>query len=311
MGYDMKNIIITGVGGFLGGALAKKMLSDGYSVYGITSSGHVEELRKYANFHIVQADFESYHNLYDLLPKIEFDVFYHFAWNGVYGNSFRSYELQLNNARYACIALEQANNLGCRKFVFAGTYNEFELLNFIGNEHFEPRYTCIYSTAKLTSELMCRTLAYQLGIEYNAGLVCMVYGEHNYSPMLANVVLKQLMNGEEPKLISGENYYDLIYVDDVANAFQAIGERGVNQKSYYVGHRKLKLFKDLFTNVRDIVNPGVQLRFGEYQDTSNLDYSKIDLNSLYCDTGFECKSNLKESILKTVQWLKKQGSNYV
>lgn len=307
----MKNVIITGVGGFLGGALAKRLLLDGYAVYGITSSGHTGDLESYPYFYSIRTDFESYCKLHELLPSIDFDVFYHFAWNGVFGNSFRSYELQLDNARYACTALEEAKHLSCRKFVFAGTYNEFELLNFIGNEHFEPRYTCIYSTAKLTSELMCRTLAYQLGIEYNAGLVCMVYGEHNHSPMLANVVLKQLMNGEEPKLISGDNYYDLVYVDDVAAAFQAIGERGVNQKSYYVGHRKLKLFKNLFMDVRDIVNPGVQLRFGEYQDTSNLDYSKIDLDSLYRDTGFECKANLKESILKTVQWLKKQENNYV
>lgn len=302
----MKNVIITGVGGFLGGALAKKLLLDGYTVYGITSSGHVGSLENHPTFHSVHADFESYHRLQEFLPQTEFDVFYHFAWHGVYGNSFRSYELQLNNARYSCIALEQAKRIGCKKFVFSGTYNEFELLSFIGNEYFEPRYTCIYSTAKLTSELMCRTLAYQLGIEYSAGLICMVYGEHNYSPMLVNVVLKQLINGEEPKLISGENYYDLIYVDDVARAFQAIGERGVNHKSYYVGHRKLKLFKDLFSEVRDIVNPGVQLRFGEYHDTSNLDYTKIDLDSLYLDTGFECRASLKESILKTVQWLKSE-----
>ena len=306
----MKNVIITGVGGFLGGALAKKLLLDGYTVYGITSSGHVGELAQYPSFHSVQANFESYHQLHELLPEIDFDMFYHFAWNGVYGDSFRAYELQLNNAKYACAALEEAKKVNCRRFIFAGTYNEFELLNFIGNEMFEPRYTCIYATAKLTSELMCRTLAYQLGIEYSAGLVCMAYGERNYSPMLANIVLEQLLNGEEPKLISGENYYDLVYVDDVAAAFQAIGERGVNQKSYYVGHRKLKKFKDLFAEVRDIVNPSIQLRFGEYQDTSNLDYTKIDLDSLYRDTGFECKADLRESILKTAQWLKKQENSH-
>ena len=66
----MKNVIITGVGGFLGGALAKKLLLDGYTVYGITSSGHVGELIEYPNFHSVQADFESYHKLGDFFHKI-------------------------------------------------------------------------------------------------------------------------------------------------------------------------------------------------------------------------------------------------
>lgn len=302
----MKNVIITGVGGFLGGALARRLLREGYHVYGISSSEKAKEFYKHPNFKRIKAAFNDYEKLCQLLPDVKYDIFYHFAWNGVFGDHFRSYSLQLDNAKFACTAVEQAKQLGCKKFVFSGTYNEFELLNFIGNEKFQPRYTCIYATAKLASELMCRTLAYQMGIEYNAGLVCMVYGEENYSPMLANVVLKQLINGEEPQLIEGNNYYDLIYVEDVARAFQAIGERGVNQKSYYVGHRNLKLFKDLFCEVRDIVNPNINLQFGKYIDTSNLDYTKIDLDSLYCDTGFECRADLKESITKTVQWLQRQ-----
>lgn len=302
----MKNVIITGVGGFLGGALARRLLKDGCEVYGISSSGKVGELESYQNFHCVTASFDQYNKLHELLPKIEYDIFYHFAWNGVFGDCFRSYMLQLDNAKFSCMAIEQANILKCKKFVFAGTYNEFEILNFIGNEQFQPRYTCIYATAKLTSELMCRTLAFQLGIQYNAGLVCMAYGENNRSMMLANVVLKQLMEGKEPKLIKGDNYYDLVYVEDVVEAFKAIGERGINQKSYYVGHRKLKKFKELFSEVRDIVNPKVNLRFGEYMDTSNLDYDKIDLDALYRDTGFECRADLRESILKTVEWLRTQ-----
>lgn len=302
----MKNVIITGVGGFLGGALARKLLQDGYCVYGVSSSGNTQELDIFPNFICVKASFSEYYKLHELLPEIEYDTFYHFAWNGIFGDLFRSYELQLENTKFACVAIEQAKRIRCRKFVFAGTYNEFEILNFIGNVHFEPRYTCIYATAKLTAELICRTLAFQLGMEYNAGLVCMAYGENNRSHMLANVVLKQLIENTEPKLIAGDNYYDLIYVEDVARAFQAIGERGVNQKSYYVGHRKLKTFKELFCEVRDIVNPKVDLRFGEYKDTSNLDYDKIDLDALYYDTGFECEADFKESIMKTVRWLRTQ-----
>ena len=302
----MKNVIITGVGGFLGGALAQKLLNDGYHVYGVSSSGNINRFEKFPNFTGIKAGFKDYDNLHKILPDVSYDVFYHFAWNGVFGDAFRSYKLQLDNTKFACMAVEQARLIKCKKFVFAGTYNEFEILNFIGNDTFQPRYTCIYATAKLSAELMCRTLAFQLGIDYSAGLVCMAYGENNHSLMLANIILKQLMENIEPKLIDGENYYDLIYVEDVAKAFQAIGEKGHNQKSYYVGHRKLKRFKELFCEVRDIVNPSINLLFGQYKDTSNMDYSKIDLDALYNDTGFECTADLRESILKTAHWLKSQ-----
>lgn len=36
----------------------------------------------------------------------------------------------------------------------------------------------------------------------------------------------------------------------------------------------------------------------------NIDYSMIDLEALYRDTGFECKSDFEESILKMVKWIK-------
>ena len=134
----------------------------------------------------------------------------------------------------------------------------------------------------------------------------MVYGENNDSEMLPNVVLRQLLNGVEPRLIKGDNYYDLVYVDDVAAAFEAIGKNGVSGKAYYIGHRELCTFKELLCNVRDIVNPNITLHFGAFQDTSSLDYNRINLDELYQDTGFECKADFRESILKTVEWLKQK-----
>ena len=306
----MKSVVITGASGFLGGALALKLLKIGVQVYGIgaTEDGF-QRFAGFENFVPIVAEFSNYSKLSELIWGRDFDVFYHFAWQGVFGEAFKDYALQLQNARYACEALMQAKQLGCKKFVLAGTYNEFEVKGFMADIEYQPRYTCIYASAKLVSELICRTLAYQNNLDYNAGLVCMAYGENNFSDMLPNVVLKQLLKGEEPKLITGDNYYDMVYVDDVAEAFAAIGERGVNQQSYYIGHRRLRTFRELLSEMRDIVSPETKLHFGSFKDTADMDYSRIDLEALYRDTGFECRADFKESIMKTTAWLKEQMTN--
>ena len=306
----MKSVVITGASGFLGGALALNLLKSGVQVYGVgvTEDGF-QRFAGFENFVPIVAEFSNYSKLSELILGRDFDVFYHFAWQGVFGEAFKDYALQLQNARYACEALMQAKQLGCKKFVLAGTYNEFEVKGFMEDIEYQPRYTCIYASAKLVSELMCRTLAYQNNLAYNAGLVCMAYGENNYSGMLPNVVLKQLLKGEEPKLITGDNYYDMVYVDDVAKAFAAIGERGINQQSYYIGHRKLRTFRELLSEMRDIVSPKTKLHFGAFQDTAAMDYNRIDLEALYRDTGFECQSDFKESIMKTAEWLKEHMTN--
>ena len=48
------------------------------------------------------------------------------------------------------------------------------------------------------------------------------------------------------------------------------------------------------------------LEFGYYPDDGYIDYSEIDLNALYQDTGFECKADFDDSIRKTAAWLKSQ-----
>ena len=304
----MKKAIVTGAGGFIGGALTKKLLDNKCEVYGIdVSEANLSIFADYENFIPVAADFTKYNRLSEIIKDNDIDVFYHFAWQGVFGSAFKDYELQLNNAKYACVAIDQAIKIGCKKFVFAGTYNEFEIKNFWNSEEFEPRYTCIYSGAKTVAEIICKTLAFNNGIEYSAGLVAMAYGERNRSMMLPNVVISQLLRNETPKLIKGDNLYDLIYIDDIAEAFYAIGKSGKNLKSYYVGHRDLKTFREIITELGKIVNPNIELKFGEYKDTDNKDYGLIDLDALYNDTGFECKADFEESIKRTAEWLKNEG----
>lgn len=303
----MKSAIVTGAGGFIGSALAKKLLSMGVHVVAIgTDREKLEQRFKHPNITFVQASFSEYYQLDKLIGQPA-DIFYHCAWQGVFGEAFQDYELQLNNVKYTCMALEAALKIGCKKFVFSATNNEVEIKKYLlSDQEIKPRYTCIYSTSKLAAEMICKTLAYQKGIQYSAGMIAMAYGEGNRSEMLPNVLMSHLLDGKSPKLVNGYNLYDMIYIDDIANAFYCIGESGHHMKSYYVGHRKLRTFREIVTEIRDILAPDVELRYGEYPDNLDMDYSLVDLDALYHDTGFECTADFESSILKTANWLKLQ-----
>lgn len=303
----MKKVIITGAGGFIGGALTEKLLEQDISVIGIDiSEKSMSQFSKYEKFTPIIADFSKYEQLHEIIMDRDIDIFYHFALKGGFGTSLKDYSLQLYNADGACKAIDAAIKCSCKKFVLSGTANQYELINYIDKDYFEPRYTCIYSAGKLAAEFMCKTLAFNKQINYNAGLIAMAYGEGNKSTVsLPNIIINQILNKQEPKLIQGNNIYDMIYIDDIVSAFIAIGEYGQNMKSYYVGHRKPKIFRKIMTELRDVLNPDINLHFGAYKDvTSGMDYSKIDLDALYNDTGFECKSDFRESILKTAEWVK-------
>lgn len=305
----MKTAIVTGAGGFIGGAMTTFLLDKGVKVYGVDISENA--LARHArreNFIPVIAEFADYPMLHEKICD-EVDVFYHFAWHGVFGEAFKDYHLQLANAAYAGDAINEAIKICCEKFVLAGTMNEYEMDNYIKADYIEPRYTYIYSATKQMAEAVCKTLAYNRGIEFNCGRIAMAYGENNYSMMVPNVVMKNLLTNTPSKLVEGTNLYDMIYIDDIVRAFYAIGEKGVNMKSYYVGHRKVGTFRELMEKIGAILNPKCPLLFGEYPDAlSGVDYANIDLGALYRDTGFECQADFERAILKTATWLQSQMS---
>ena len=303
----MKKAIVTGAGGFIGGALTKLLLEKGVTVYGVdVSEKALERHKDKVNFIPVTADFSKYDRLHEMIKDNDIDVFYHFARQGGYGAAFKDYRLQLNNTIADCDAISAAIKIGCKKFVFAGTVNEYEMDTYISADYFEPRYTYIYSAVKQISEAICKTIANNNDISYCAGRIVMAYGEGFKSmTSLPNVVISNLISGTPCKLIEGKNRYDMIYIEDIVRAFYAIGERGVNMKSYYVGHCKAETFREIIEKIADILNPSCQLLFGEYPDSpSGVDYKNIDTEALYRDTGFECTADFKESILKTAEWLK-------
>lgn len=301
----MKKVAITGATGFFGGRLIRTLLEQGIKVYGIDiNEEKLNDLSHDANFIPVIARFEDYEKLPAMINEVGIDVFYHFAWAGGFTTAIRDYKLQMSNAGFAGDALIAAKQIGAKKFVYSNTYNQYEIINFLQSDYFEPRYTCIYSTGKTAASLICRTLAQNLGMEYSAGLIPMPYGENNYSKQLVNVVINSLNNGVAPKLVEGNNLYDLVYVQDIIDALIAIGDKGKDKKEYYVGHRQLKTFREWMTEIRDVIAPDIELKFGEYKDNQQIDYSKVDLDALYRDTGWECQYDLKDKIKDTADWVK-------
>lgn len=308
----MKTAVITGATGFIGKALTQRLARDGIEVYAVgRNTEKLKKLSKLANVTAIFADFKESMEIEEKITETP-DVFYHCAFAGGFASeALRDYSLQLENAKYSCDAVSAAISMRAKKFVLVSTVNTIELQSFITEETFSPRYTCIYSAGKLAAELIGKTIAHNHGMEYCTALIAMPYGEGNRARTLPNIIMEQLMNHTRPKLIEGNNLYDLIYIDDVATGLKEIGARGKNFRNYYVGHKNLDTFKNCMTQIRDILSPQTELGFGEYPDAPALNYNLLDLDALYRDTGFECKADFRESILKTAKWLSQQQKSEV
>lgn len=302
----MSKYIVTGASGFIGNALTKKLLANGDEVWAIVRSKDKINNLDSEKLHIIEADFTQYSQLSDMIAGKDFDCFFHLAWQGTWGAAFQDYTLQLNNAKYACDALLQAAKINCQRFILIGTIVQLEAKKYLLSDEGIPRFSCIYGTAKNAAAMLCRIEAEHLSIGWNLAVLSSVYGIGDTSGMIENTLIKSFLSNQTPKLVEGNNYYDCTYVDDIVNGLIAIANKGIKNKTYYVGHREMRTFREIVDNIRDVLAPDMPLIYGEYPDSTPIDYSLIDINALYNDTGFECHADFKESIMKTANWLKEQ-----
>jgi len=299
----MDTVFVNGATGFIGKALTKKLLQEGKTVYAIVrNKDKIIELEQYGDLSPVVADLENISHLNTLIQDDDIDVFYHLANYARYPEDNQNYHVQLKNTELICDALTEATKLNCKKYVLVGTSYQYQKNKNDSDQ--EYRSCSIYGSARLSAQVMCETIAHLNKIKFNTALLTNCFGIGDYSSRSTNSIIRTLLSGESPKLIEGNNKHDWVYIDDLVDGLIAVGEAGKNFKTYYIGNRKLKTFREIIECVRDIINPDIELKFGTYSDSAYIDYSLIDLDALYNDTGFECKSDFNQSILKTMEWIK-------
>lgn len=302
----MKTAIVTGATGFIGRHLTRYLSERNVAVFAVVRDVAKAQNLRYTGVTVVQADACQYASLAGQIPQ-GIDAFFHLAWDGTFGESFLDYHRQLRNAANSGDALMAAKVLHCKKFLLAGTMVELEVKQALNQPASEPRMATIYGTAKCAAEMLCRTLAFQTKLDMNTVILANVFGEGDYTSMIQNVLLHNLNHGRCPKLVEGNLLTDWLYVQDAVEGLFAIAKHGIAMKTYFLGHRRLKTFRQWVTESRDAVAPEVKLEFGAYPDSALIDYDKVDLDALYLDTGFEARYDFKAAMKRTALWVEQLG----
>ena len=300
----MKKVIVTGAGGFIGGNLVRKLLSMGTVVYGIDISA--DKLNHFTdkNFVPVIADFAKYSELDKLITERNFDCFIHTAWVGSFGGAdYYNYSLHNQNITPTCVACEKAYELGVKRFVFCGSSYQ----NMISESADYP--VNYYGIVKKASVDYCMAICNKNKIECNIAILTNTYGFGDVSSKAVNTFIKKMMADQPLDLVPGTRPNDWVYVDDTVVGIISVAESHFSGKKYYVGHKNITTFKEKLISMKEVLNSKSELNFGRYPDNTYVDYSPFNANDLYNDTGFECKMDFSESILKTADWIKKLNQN--
>lgn len=300
----MKTAVVTGASGFIGGALTSGLLERGYEVFAVVRDEEQKaRLSERKGLYPLVCDLADQETICSAIGK-EAGCFIHLAWEGVSGVKSRQIETQLSNIKVACMAMELAKRLHTERFLFAGSSYQYRMEAYIQNGREQFARKNLYGISKQAASDLLRAMAIAYGMTFNTVLFTNVFGVGDCSQRSTNVLIGKLLAGEDLELIDGGQAHDWTYIDDAVQGILAVLNKGVDGASYYIGSRSPRTFKEIITDVRDLIAPKARLKFGCFEDEAYIDYSQIDLNALYRDTGFECATDFSESILETAEWVK-------
>lgn len=305
----MKKVIVTGANGFIGAAVCRELSVQGAEVIAIVREygEQITSMKTNNRLRIVHCDFADFGKLAELIPDRDIDVFYHFAWIGSAGPLRGEADVQVNNVQYTCNTVRACAALGCRRFVFASSIMEYEIMAAMAADA-APGINTLYCSAKLAADYMARTMAGFLGVAYLRAVISNVYGPGERNPRLVNTSLRKMLRGEHCAFSAGEQIYDFIYITDAAKIFARIGEMGKPNKTYYIGSQNPKPLKEYLLEMRDCVDPSIPIGLGEIPFHGvSLTYQEFDINAVKDDTGFIPEVSFTEGIHHTIAWLREVG----
>lgn len=300
----MKKVLVTGATGMVGATMIQQMLKDNISVTAIIrpNSKKILNLPVHKLLNIIECNINDYLSLINKLEQ-DYDVFYHFAWDGTYGDSRDDAYLQDKNIKNALDAVELANHTGCKVFIGAGSQAEFGPISGLITDKKPKNPVTGYGIAKYSAALLTRIHCEKYEIRHSWGRIVSTYGpmDNSYTMIMSSVI--GMVNEKRLSFTKGDQMWDYIYSEDCSRAFYLIGKYGKHGKAYTIGSGNTRKLADFIITMRDSIDTQLEIGLGEREYFPNQVMELCaDISELAEDTGFIATTTFEEGIKKTIDW---------
>ncbi len=299
-------MLVTGVAGFLGSALAQQLLENGHEVLGLDdlSTGKEENIPGGVVFEL--GDMLDRHKLWTLLQGVE--CVYHLAAKvSVQESILYPREYNSTNVGGTVSVMEAMRDVGVKRVVFTSSGAVY------GAQKAQPLHELMvtspdspYAVSKLSAEYYVRTIGKLWGIETVTLRIFNAYGpgQHlpaDHPPVIPNFLKQAVKGGSLIIHNSGSQTRDFVYVDDVVNALiKASTASGVDGSTINIGSGKEHSVLDLIKNIIELTDADTEAIFN-HKATGGVSRMRADISRAAKLLGYKPKVSLTEGLTRTLE----------
>jgi CDP-glucose 4,6-dehydratase len=321
-----KNVLITGINGFIGGNLARLLVASGASVYGLMRNAKHDTLLYYEGLDERVTLIEGCLTDRDLLARIiseeQINAVFHLAAQVEIGvgitNPYLTFETNIKGTYCLLEAVRQCPQT-VKSVVVASSdkaYGSYPQSDMPYKEDYplRPRYP--YDISKACADMIAQSYANEI---YSLPVVvtrfCNIFGpgQLNFSALIPDSVRACLGHGSFVPRGNGQQVRDFIFVEDVVDLYLRIGEAlgtdpaAFRGQIYNAGTNTPRSVREVLEMI--YLHSGRAREFKEIlammkgrETVGEIDCQYMDFAKVNRDFGWAPRHSFEEGIAATIEW---------
>ena len=305
-------VLVTGISGFIGSHLARRLVAEGAEVYGLVRNSsnlrRIGDLKNQIDLHC--ADLTDFELVRKVVQGIKPQKVFHLA---AYVNVSRSFEVIDEmvdvNIKGTLNLLKALNETGYDCFINTGTCEEYGDNPVPFQEEQIPNPVSPYSASKVATTIFCQMLHKTKGLPIITLRPFLTYGPEQESNMLIPSLIKKALKGEALEITEGEQTREFNYVDDIVDGFiKAAIIPGAIGEIINIGNGLEYKIRGVVELILKLMNSRLKPKVGA------LAYRPGETWHFYCDNtkakeilGWKPKVSLEDGLKMTINWSQKHS----
>lgn len=335
MELKYKNVLVTGVAGFIGFHLARRLLKEGYQVVGIDNmnpyyeitlkEARLEMLKNESTFTFYKLDLSDRKQLGGVFGEIGFEVVVNMAAQaGVRYSIENPYAYVDSNLVGFVNLLECCRHQQVKHLVFASSssvYGANTRMPF-SVHHNVDHPVSLYAATKKANELMAHTYSHLYQLPCTGLRFFTVYGPWGRPDMALFLFTKAILEDKPIKVFNnGKMQRDFTYIDDIIEGVIRVmgrlpeanptwnghapdpGTSSAPYKVYNIGNNNPVELIKFIEVIENVLGKKARKKLMDMQP-GDVAATYADVDDLMADVGFKPATPIETGITRFVEWFK-------